>query len=223
MKQQVYVGFAQRSRSAHVAGPSWRPSSRRRVTSEPSQQQRRLPPTTAASPRREAAPGIPLWHTKAEYVAASPREQLDKATQLVFEGDRERSPVRREHARRGRAEGRHRGHGRRLRGHVEQRGQAPSAGHAHRVLDHARGHRALTRDELPGHERRVDFTQLPPGSRRLTGMNPADFDLVEAAGRGPFPLTDRLAVAVMHPIEEVMIVGDVVEGQLVTMIEEAEE
>jgi hypothetical protein len=50
-------------------------------------------------------------------------------------------------------------------------------------------------------------------------MNPADFDLVEAAGRGPFPLTDRLAVAVMHPIEEVMIVGDVVEGQLVTMIE----
>lgn len=44
---------------------------------------------TATSPRREAAPGIPLWHTKADYVAASTREQLDKATQLVVEGDRE--------------------------------------------------------------------------------------------------------------------------------------
>jgi hypothetical protein len=41
-----------------------------------------------------------------------------------------------------------------------------------------------------------------------------------ARGRYPFQLTDRLAVVVMNPIEDVVIVGMFFDGQLVRMTED---
>jgi hypothetical protein len=47
-----------------------------------------------------------------------------------------------------------------------------------------------------------------------------DLDLLPASARFPFQLTDRLTVVVMHPAEEVAVVGYFFDGQLLRMVEE---
>lgn len=51
-------------------------------------------------------------------------------------------------------------------------------------------------------------------------MNLADLDLVAAPGRFPFQLTDRLAVVILQPVPDVVIVGVFFDGQLLKMTEE---
>jgi hypothetical protein len=52
-------------------------------------------------------------------------------------------------------------------------------------------------------------------------MSLDDLDLLPAPGRFPLHLTDRLAVVVMTPIENVVTVGVFFDGELVRMTEEA--
>ena len=52
-------------------------------------------------------------------------------------------------------------------------------------------------------------------------MTLADLDLVPAPGRFSFQINERLAVVVMTPIEDVVIVGEFFDGELVRMTEEA--
>ena len=47
-----------------------------------------------------------------------------------------------------------------------------------------------------------------------------DLDLIRAPGRFPFQITDRLAVVVMHPVEDEGIVGWFFDGRLVRMTED---
>ena len=51
-------------------------------------------------------------------------------------------------------------------------------------------------------------------------MTGADLDLVPAPGRFRFPITGRLAVVIMNPIDDVLIVGLFFDGELVRMTEE---
>jgi hypothetical protein len=51
-------------------------------------------------------------------------------------------------------------------------------------------------------------------------MTLADLDLLPAPGRFPFQLTDRLAVIVLEPVPDVVIVGLFFDGQLLRMTEE---
>ncbi len=52
-------------------------------------------------------------------------------------------------------------------------------------------------------------------------MTVDNLDLLPAPGRYPFHLTDRLGVVVMTPIEDVVLVGLLLDGELVRMTEEA--
>jgi hypothetical protein len=47
-----------------------------------------------------------------------------------------------------------------------------------------------------------------------------DLDLLPAPGRYPFHLTDRLAVVVMNPIDDVVVVGYFLDGGLIWMLED---
>lgn len=51
-------------------------------------------------------------------------------------------------------------------------------------------------------------------------MTTADLDLVAAPGRFPFQLTERLAVVILQPVPDVVIVGVFFDGELVRMTEE---
>lgn len=51
-------------------------------------------------------------------------------------------------------------------------------------------------------------------------MTLADLDLVAVPGRWPFHLTDRLAVVVLEPVPDVVIVGLFFDGELFRMIED---
>ena len=51
-------------------------------------------------------------------------------------------------------------------------------------------------------------------------MTLADLDLLPAPGRYPFQLSDRLAVVILEPVPDVVIVGFFFDGELVRMIED---
>jgi hypothetical protein len=77
--------------------------------------------------------------------------------------------------------------------------------------------------------RRVTAKEWPPSiSRNYRGARVDrhfktidDLDRLPAPVRCPFHLTDRLAVVVMNPIDDVVIVGVFFDGELVRMTEEA--
>lgn len=51
-------------------------------------------------------------------------------------------------------------------------------------------------------------------------MKIEDIDCLAAAGRFPFPITDRITVVVLEPVPDVLLVGYFFDGELVRMIEE---
>lgn len=70
-------------------------------------------------------------------------------------------------------------------------------------------------------DRKRNSTQLLLASRRVVITPLDDLDLLAAPGRFPFILTDRLAVVVLQPVPDMVIVGYFFDGQLVRMTEEA--
>jgi hypothetical protein len=51
-------------------------------------------------------------------------------------------------------------------------------------------------------------------------MTLEDLDLIDARGRYPFQITDRLAVVVLHPVDGEVIVGVFLDDELLRMIED---
>ena len=107
-----------------------------------------------------------------------------------------------------------------------------SYGHDPKTATRVKLQRAFEAEALRGHSDRCgtvdvgalaktrEFTQPRRALRRLMVMTLSDLDLLPAPGRFPFQLTDRLAVVVMTPIEDVVIVGLFFDGELVRMTEE---